>query len=409
VLITNSENDLRYIQQNNEFDYLTKLIECIDNGCVLGILLYGPPGTGKTLLATSLAKSFNSKYFVIDGSPDLDRRDLEGYWELFKGGTRFTNGPLTQAIKKANEEGICFIIINEINAIRDSEQISLNSLLSENQINLISKGFEKHRLNLGSKLIIIGTMNKGVVGINKLQEAFEDRFIVCPEIDYAPKEKEIEIAKQMSKCNKKIAELVVDTARQIRKQATEDFSLSKIFSTRLIVNFCRLITKMPVKYLKDTIENVIINKLGETQEEKKSIALILDGKMLENRLKSILNGKETESTQKFLTNKDLKEIPVVQTLKNAIEFYKSRYGGITQKNNSKIMWKFIEWLWRNYKSEVTEYFKLIEDLKWHELYKKKTGKCHIYRSRITLKYLRWLFRGEKTYFEDLMKKYFPIL
>ena len=65
------------------------------------------------------------------------------------------------------------IIINEINAIRESEQISFNSLLSENHINLISKGFEKHELGKKSKLIIIGTMNKGVVGINKLQEAFE--------------------------------------------------------------------------------------------------------------------------------------------------------------------------------------------------------------------------------------------
>jgi hypothetical protein len=44
-------------------------------------------------------------------------------------------------------------------------------------LNLISKGFEKNELKSKSKLIIIGTMNKGVAGINKLQEAFEDRFI----------------------------------------------------------------------------------------------------------------------------------------------------------------------------------------------------------------------------------------
>jgi len=81
------------------------------------------------------------------------------------------------AIKDANKKGISFVIINEVNAIRENEQISLNSLLSENHINLISKGFEKHELKLDSKLIIIGTMNKGVAGINKLQEAFEDRFI----------------------------------------------------------------------------------------------------------------------------------------------------------------------------------------------------------------------------------------
>lgn len=405
-----SNNDIMYIQQNNEFEYLTQLIKYVDKGFCLGILLYGPPGTGKTLLATSLAKVFESQYFIIDGSPDLDRRDLEGYWELFEGGTRFTDGPLTKAIKVANKEGICFLIINEINAIRDSEQISLNSLLSESQINLISKGFEKYKLNSESKLIIVGTMNKGVVGINKLQEAFEDRFIICPELKYAPKEKEIQIAMKISNCHKKIAELVVDAARQIRKQATEDFSISKIFSTRLIVNFCKLITKLPAIYLKNTIENVIINKLGDTQEEKKSIAMILDGKMFEQRLKDCIIGKKQEKSIKHHKNQKLDECKAILTMKNAVEFYISRFGkNNIYNNNHQIMWKFIYWLWRNYKNEFTEYFKLGVELKWWENYKKRTGKEHIYRGDITLKYLKWLFRSNKGYFEQYMKNYFPIL
>ena len=68
---------IEYIQQRNEFDYLKALINSLGKGRCIGILLHGPPGTGKTLLATSLAKDFNSSYFIIDGSPDLDRRDIE--------------------------------------------------------------------------------------------------------------------------------------------------------------------------------------------------------------------------------------------------------------------------------------------------------------------------------------------
>jgi len=123
------------------------LIDSLEKGNCVGILLQGPPGTGKTLFAISLAKVYKASYYIIDGSPDLDRRDIEGNWELLKGETKFNYGPLTLAIKDANNEGIAFIIINEINAIRENEQISLNSLLSENHINLISKGFEKHELN----------------------------------------------------------------------------------------------------------------------------------------------------------------------------------------------------------------------------------------------------------------------
>ncbi|MFX0106369.1 MAG: AAA family ATPase, partial [Candidatus Hodarchaeota archaeon] len=265
-----SQNKIEYIQQKDEFDYLKSLIDSVDKGRCVGILLHGPPGTGKTLLAISLANTFNSVYYIIDGSPDLDRRDIEGNWELIKGATKFNYGPLTLAIRDANKSGIAFVIINEINAIRENEQISLNSLLSESHINLISKGFEKHELNQNSKLIIIGTMNKGVAGINKLQEAFEDRFIISPEINYPLKNKEIDIAIKMSGCRKRIAEIVVDAARQIRKQAIQDFSITKIFSTRLVVNFCILISQMPPKFLKNNIENVILNKLGNTPEEKKS-------------------------------------------------------------------------------------------------------------------------------------------
>ena len=45
---------------------------------------------------------------------------------------------------------------------------------------------------------------------------------------------------------------------------------------------------MSPDYLRYNIENVIINKLGENQEEKKSIAMILDGKLFEDNLKKYL-------------------------------------------------------------------------------------------------------------------------
>lgn len=85
LIISNSksQNKIEYIQQRDEFDYLKSLIDSVDKGECIGILLHGPPGTGKTLLAISLAKTFNASYYIIDGSPDLDRRDIEGNWEFF--------------------------------------------------------------------------------------------------------------------------------------------------------------------------------------------------------------------------------------------------------------------------------------------------------------------------------------
>ena len=405
-----SQNSIDYIQQKDEFDYLRSLINSVDKGRCIGILLHGPPGTGKTLLAISLAHNLNSSYYIIDGSPDLDRRDIEGNWELIKGATKFNYGPLTLAIKDANKSGIAFVIINEINAIRENEQISLNSLLSEYHINLISKGFEKHELSSNSRLIIIGTMNKGVAGINKLQEAFEDRFIISPEINYPLKDKEIDIAVKISGCKKKIAEIVVDAARQIRKQAIQDFSITKIFSTRLVVNFCMLITKMPPEFLKNNIENVIINKLGNNPEEKKSIAMILDGKMFESKLKEELIKKKDVKVLKK-NNFDENSIDkIILKVRSCFETYIKTWGiGNTINKNGNIMWKPIQWMWNRNRNILQDYFKLTELVNLPTIYKQITNKDYIYNEELTLNYIRWLYQQKKEELRKFMTESFPVL
>ncbi|MHA2088085.1 MAG: AAA family ATPase [Promethearchaeota archaeon] len=411
ILISGDHSNYGYIQQNDEFDYLQDLIKSIEVGTCMGVLLHGPPGTGKTLLAITLANSFNAHYYIIDGSPDLDRRDIEGYWELLKGETRFNYGPLTRAIKDANKRGIAFIIINEVNAIRESEQISLNSLLSENHINLISKGFERYELNPKSKLVIIGTLNKGVIGINKLQEAFEDRFIASPEINYPIKPKEIEIAAKMSGCDKKLAEIVVDAARQIRKQATKDFSITKIFSTRLIVNFCLIVSSMSPKFLRNNIENIIINKLGENQEEKKSIAMILDGKMFESKLRGVLN---PEGIPKVIKEEEIElseaeEQKIITIMRKHVIKYVQFYSKDNAlKKNGEIMWKFLDWFWCYNRKILRDYISLTKKIDLTEQYKKDTGKNYRFRGEITLSYIKWLYRCKKKELLNFMKKVCPI-
>jgi len=391
---------------------LKALINSLGNGRCIGILLHGPPGTGKTLLATSLARDFNSSYFIIDGSPDLDRRDIEGNWELFNGDTKFNQGPLTRAIEDANKNEISFIIINEINAIRESEQISLNSLLSESHINLISKGFERYSLKETSKLVIIGTMNKGVIGINKLQEAFEDRFLVCPEITYPSKQKEIEIAVKLTGCKTQVAETVVDAARQIRKQAIKDFSITKIFSTRLIVNFCLIVSNMSPAYLRYNIENIIINKLGENQEEKKSIAMILDGKMFEDNLKKYLAPKlNTKSGVKLnqITPR-APEVKIINNFRSKVEKYVFELENDKYKNKSgSLMWKFFDWFWQNDRTSLKDYMQLTEKLGYHKVYWESTGHSHLHNGEITLKYIRWLYRNRNKDLMDFMRRICPVL
>ena len=253
-------------------------------------------------------------------------------------------------------------------------------------------------------------MNKGVIGINKLQEAFEDRFIITPEISYPLKNKEIDIASQISGCKKKIAEIVVDAARQIRKQAIQDYSITKIFSTRLVVNFCMLISLMPPKYLKHNIENVIINKLGTNTEEKKSIAMILDGKMFETKLKEeLISKKTTLMNWKCELDKDSLDQLLTNT-KACFTNYISKYGQSNAfRHNGSIMWKLIQWMWLNKRETLQNYFQLTEILSLPTKYKQQTGKDYIYNGNITLNYIKWIYQQKPKDLSKFMKELYPVL
>jgi hypothetical protein len=220
--------------------------------------------------------------------------------------------------------------------------------------------------------------------------------VVCPEIKYPEKQKEVQIATKIANCKKSLAELVVDAARQIRKQAIEDYSLTKIFSTRLIVNFCYIVSKMPPKYLRENIENIIINKLGENKEERKSIAMILDGKMFEERLKDILLERDTKKkSSNENKSKNSTEKRIIQEMKQSINHYLDVYGNDTLiKPKGGILWKSIYWLWKNHKRELQQFFRLTERYRWNEEYKRRTGKTYIYAGKLTLKYIKWVYSNK---------------
>jgi len=270
--------DKKYIQVKNEFDYLSEVVDKFPEGRTLSFLLVGPPGCGKTLFGVSLAKHFSSSYEIIDGSPQMDRRDIEGCWELQNGETVFTYGPLARAMMKANEEGICFVIFNEPNAVRPSEQISLNAALAESHINLISKAGERISLNPDAKLVVIGTMNTNVLGINNLQEAFSDRFYLTWKFDYPEERKEIEIIKEVTGCKHGFASALVEIAQELRKAAIQDKVLANTFSTRLSVHFAEIVLGMKDSFLTENIKGIIVNKLTTDERERRFVKDLLQGK-----------------------------------------------------------------------------------------------------------------------------------
>jgi hypothetical protein len=166
---------------------------------------------------------------------------------------------------------------------------------------------------------------------------------------------------------------------------------------------------MPIKFLKNNIENVILNKLGNTPEEKKSIAMILDGKMFESNLKKeLFKIKENIIWQNIEDYHSVEEI--INKARACYELFSNKYKkGTNSPENGHIIWKLIEWMWQNHRNILQEYFKLTDMLSLPNAYKQETGKEYIYNGRLTFRYIRWLYQQKPVELNKFMRKVFPIL
>ncbi|MHA1509254.1 MAG: hypothetical protein ACTSO6_11180, partial [Promethearchaeota archaeon] len=194
--------------------------------------------------------------------------------------------------------------------------------------------------------------------------------------------------------------------------AIKDFSITKIFSTRLIVNFCLIVSNMSPDYLRYNIENVIINKLGENQEEKKSIAMILDGKLFEDNLKKyLIPSSDAKSGLKTnLISPRAPEVKVISNFKSKVEKYVFELGNGKYKNeNGSLMWKFFDWFWHQHRTSLKDYIQLTEKLGYHKVYKENTRRNHIYNGEITFRYIKWLYRDKNKDLMDFMRRICPVL
>lgn len=282
---------IKYIQQFTEYNYLNNYIQKMlknPNGRrSIGINIVGPPGIGKTLLGVCLAQEFGHEHIPIDGSPTLERRDIEGIYEVRDGNTIFIKAQLVRAIEQANETGISFLSIEEVNAIPPEEQISLNSLLDfKGEISLLSKAGEKYRINDGCMVVVLSTMNRNVFGINPLQQAFKSRYDLFIELDFPSIQKETEILQIITKIDNHSAREISETARELRQMCEKDNKISDLITTRCLVKLCKINKEMGKTMVKETMEYCIINKITSTPQERQLVFNLLEGKMLRRTLEN---------------------------------------------------------------------------------------------------------------------------
>jgi MoxR-like ATPase len=192
-------------------------------------LLVGVPGLAKTLMVSSISQILDVAFKRIQFTPDLMPSDITGTTVLDEQDTgrrefRFVKGPIFTNI----------VLADEINRTPPKTQAALLQAMQERQVSI---GQETY--NLPEPFFVIATQNPiEQEGTYPLPEAQLDRFMFNIKVDYPSLEEE---------------KRILDVAT--RDEPTE---LTKVLSSRAIVNMQKLVRSVPVgDYVRDYVARLV--------------------------------------------------------------------------------------------------------------------------------------------------------
>ncbi len=234
----------------------------------------GERGAGKSTLAETIAWIFNRPAITISFSRDTDKYDIWGYKtiDITKEGEKkviFIDGPLTKAIRQGY-----IVIFDEINVADPGVLESMNSVLDHRREVYIP---ELGQIKAHKNFMAITTENNDTYqGVNKLNEAFRDRFIRIKCLPYESI-KDLLIIKN-SKLTLEIAEILDSIYKGIRKLIKEGEISEKSLTIRGFEN-AALSYEPEIVSLKEVLIDCVLNQ-GDNEDDKKHIMNIINMEVL---------------------------------------------------------------------------------------------------------------------------------
>lgn len=205
------------------------------------VLLKGPTGTGKTrfleYMSWKLSKKTDGtkeKLTTVSCQEDLTASDLLGRFILDATGTRWVDGPLTEAVRNG---GICYL--DEVVEARKDVMVVLHSLTDHRRMLPIAKlGVQ---LEADPTFLLAISYNPGYqTSIKDLKHSTRQRFIAI-NFSYPSPEIEREILIKEGDSSSDVADRLSSLAVQLRN-LNQEYMLEGP-STRLLIYASRLISR----------------------------------------------------------------------------------------------------------------------------------------------------------------------
>ena len=216
-----------YQAQGDEIDLFT-----VAHRARLPVMLKGPTGCGKSRFVEHMAARLQQRLITVACHEDMTAADLVGRYLLDGQGTRWLDGPLTEA---ARSGAICYL--DEIVEARQDTTVVIHPLTDHRRLLPLDKKGELLQAHPDFQLVI--SYNPGYQSLLKdLKPSTKQRFAAI-EFDYPSATQEAQIVSQETGIAMPIAAQLVRIAESARQ--LKGHGLTEGISTRLLVYAATLI------------------------------------------------------------------------------------------------------------------------------------------------------------------------
>jgi nitric oxide reductase NorQ protein len=200
----------------------------------LPLMVKGPTGCGKTRFIQHMAEKLGRPLVTVSCNEDTSATDLLGRHLLLGGETKWTDGPVTRAVRSG-----ALLYLDEIAEARPDALVVIHSLTDHRRELFLDRTGET--LHAPAEFMLIVSYNPGYQrSMRELKPSTRQRFISL-NFGYPPEALEVEIITGETGVEKATAKRLVQIGRQIRNLT--ELSLMESVSTRLLVAAGRLIAR----------------------------------------------------------------------------------------------------------------------------------------------------------------------